>query len=276
MKIAYFGGDWHLGCIDVFKQNGHDIGHFFIHQEMPYNQNLRDYAQSNEIQVTSVKPDIKHLQQIVDDGIDCFFSVEYPWLIPVPEKSVRTINVHPTFLPEGRGPTPIIWLLKQYPEHAGITFHKLAQEFDTGDIIYQKPLEMSEHESYETWMAKLHFEVPIQLDHLLSQFNHYYQSASPQLAGSYWSKIGLKDRTINWHEGVYHIDRLVRACGRFGAVTNIKDEAVLVNNVQTSLYHHPWVAGTLLREDEQTYVIAASDGIVVLMKSDIIERMKIA
>ncbi|MCP4271865.1 MAG: hypothetical protein GY781_07850 [Gammaproteobacteria bacterium] len=274
MKIAYFGGDWHMGCIEVFQLNGHEIGHVFVNHEMPYNKNLRDYALSKKIPVSSTKPEQPLLEEIVAEGINCFFSVEYPWLIPIPDKSVKTINVHPTLLPEGKGPTPVIWLVKKYQDFAGITFHKLSSEFDSGDIIFQTPMQITENDSYETLMAKLNIEIPIHLSRLLENFDNLYQSARGQSGGSYWPKIELSHRTINWHESVYEIEKLVRACGRFGAMTTISGEMMLINHVHISQYHHQWAAGAKLREDEESYVMAASDGVVVLMKRDIVERLK--
>ena len=274
MKIAYFGGDLHLGCIEVFKLSGHEVGHIFVNHEMPYNKNIRDYALSNDISVTTVKPEKQLLEKLVNYGFNCFFSAEYPWLIPVPDISVKTINVHPTLLPEGKGPTPVIWLIKKYQEFAGITFHKLSSEFDSGDIILQQPMQITENDSYETWMAKLNIEIPIQLSRLLEDFDNLYKSARPQSGGSYWPKIELSHRTINWYAGVHEIEKLVRACGRFGAMTTISGDIMLINHVHASQFHHQWAAGTLLRKDEESYVMAASDGIVVLMKRDIVEKLK--
>lgn len=274
MKIAYFGGDWHMDCINTFLHYGHEIAHILVNGNKPYNKNIRDYAHTNNIPVTNNKPDHKLLEELVENGINCLFSAEYPWLIPVPDQSVKTINMHPTILPDGKGPNPVIWLIKKYPQFAGITFHKLSSEFDSGDIIYQKPMQITENDSYETWMAKLNIEIPIQLSRLLDDFKNLYQSASQQSGGSYWPKIEISHRTINWHEGVHEIHKLVRACGRFGAMITISGEMMLINHVHASQYHHQWAAGTLLREDEESYVMAASDGIVILMKRDIVERLK--
>jgi len=83
-----------------------------------------------------------------------------------------------------------------------------------------------------------------------------------------------QQEAINWHAGVHDIEKLVRACGRFGAMTTISGEIMLINHVHASQFYHQWAAGTLLREDEESYVMAASDGIVVLMKRDIVERLK--
>lgn len=273
MKIAYFGGDWYFDCVEVFKQHGHSIDHIFISQDRPNNQRLLQYALDHAIPVTSSKPTAQDINELKAQGVDCFFSSEYPWMIPLQAAGVKTINVHPTLLPEGRGPTPIIWLLKKYRQQAGVTFHKLTDKFDQGDIIFQKPLEVDPNETWETLVAKLNLTVPKLLDELLADFSTLYRRAQPQSVGSYWPKIELADRTINWNDSVDNILQLVRACGRFGVVVTIAGQKMLVNHIQVSRFHHNEAPGMLIREDDTTYVIATVDGIVVVMKQGITEKL---
>ncbi|PCJ49007.1 MAG: hypothetical protein COA74_07005 [Gammaproteobacteria bacterium] len=275
MKVGYFGGDWHKGCIDVLTDHGHNISHIFVNEIKPFNQELRDYADKNNITFSSTKPTKELLDKLVDEGMDCLFSVEYPWLIPEVANHVYTINVHPTLLPFGRGPTPIIWILKQYREQAGVSFHKLAREFDTGDIIYQQSIKLDADESWESLLMKLHLQIPVFLDQLLTNFGALYQAAKKQVGGSYWPKITLKDRLINWHWSVNEIDQLVKACGRFGVVADVAGEVLLVNNIKISQVEHNRANGDLIREDDETLVVAANDGIAIIMKRNIIERLQV-
>jgi len=276
MKIGYFGGDWHLGCVAIFEQHGHNISHIFVNGIMPYNKQLRTYADKHNIPLSTTKPTKAQLDQLVNEGMDCIFSVEYPWLVPEVADHVYTINVHPTLLPFGRGPTPIIWILKQYKDKAGVTFHKLAKEFDKGDIIYQQPIIVDEEENWESLLMKLHLKIPVFLDQLLSNLKTLYVNASKQGVGSYWPKISLKDRLINWQCTIKEIDQLVRACGRFGVVADVAGKVLLVNNIKTASTDHQYVIGELIKEDDETYVIAVSDGIAILMKRNIIERLNIS
>jgi len=188
MKIAYFGSDWYLDCLKVFQRHGHVVSHIFTSGEQPYNQKLRNYAAQHNIPVYTDKPSKQSLLQLKADAVDCIYSTEYSWLIPIANSGLKSINMHPTLLPEGRGPTPLIWLLQKYQEHAGITFHKLSDEFDQGEVIYQRPLVLNSDETWETLVAKLHINVPIMLDKLLSNFSQYYDNAKIQTNGSYWPK----------------------------------------------------------------------------------------
>ena len=273
MNSAYFGGDWYLECLDVFKSHGHTVQHIFVNNEQPYNIKLREYAALNNIPISLEKPSKQQLLVLSNQGIDCIYSSEYPWIIPVTGTGLKSINMHPTLLPDGRGPTPLIWILKKYQEYAGVTFHKLSDEYDCGDIIYQQKVTLNNDETWETLVARLHIQVPIYLDELLSNFDDYYNKAQPQKKGSYWPKIELQDRTINWNMKVSDIQQLARACGRFGVVANIGESTLLINHIQVSQCAHQFPPGTLIKEDDETYAISASDGIVVLLKRDITERL---
>ncbi len=273
MNIAYFGGDWYLECLDAFKIHGHMIQHIFVNNEQSYNIKLREYAALNQIPISLEKPSQQQLSQLSEQGINCIYSSEYPWLIPISGTGLKSINMHPTLLPDGRGPTPLIWLLKKYHQYAGVTFHKLSDEFDSGDIIYQQKISLNSDETWETLVAKLHIQVPIYLDQLLTNFDAYYNKAQPQKDGSYWPKIELKDRMINWNMKVSDIQQLARACGRFGVVAKVADLTLLINHINISQCKHQFPPGTLIKEDDETYVVSASDGIVVLVKRGITERL---
>lgn len=50
----------------------------------------------------------------------------------------KTINLHPSYLPEYRGPNPWFWYYYHQKKEAGITLHFIDEREDTGDIIYQE------------------------------------------------------------------------------------------------------------------------------------------
>jgi len=129
VKLAYFGCDLFMGCLDVFTAHNHDIAAIFTSGNEQEHKNIRAYAASRQILCIADKPTEQHVQMLADKGVDCFFSIEYNHLIPLPDSQVVTLNVHPSLLPEGRGVTPLSHIILHYPEYAGITFHKLTKTF---------------------------------------------------------------------------------------------------------------------------------------------------
>lgn len=64
----------------------------------------------------------------------------WPWRLPpallgLPRHGF--LNVHPSALPELRGPEPLFWALRSGAEAAGVTIHHMDEGLDTGDIVLQ-------------------------------------------------------------------------------------------------------------------------------------------
>ena len=50
------------------------------------------------------------------------------------------LNVHPSLLPQFRGPAPLFWTFRAGIQNTGVTVHVMDEELDTGDIAQQTPL----------------------------------------------------------------------------------------------------------------------------------------
>jgi len=68
-----------------------------------------------------------------------------PDLLEVPK--FGAVNVHGSLLPKYRGAAPIQWAVLNGDTHTGVTTMYLANEMDTGDIIYTEETEIGEYES---------------------------------------------------------------------------------------------------------------------------------
>lgn len=51
-------------------------------------------------------------------------------------------NLHPSLLPEFRGPDPVYWQIKKRVKETGVTVHKVTEKFDAGEIAVQKRIAM--------------------------------------------------------------------------------------------------------------------------------------
>jgi methionyl-tRNA formyltransferase len=48
------------------------------------------------------------------------------------------LNVHPSLLPEYRGPAPLFWQLREGESRTGVTIHWMDADFDTGPLAEQR------------------------------------------------------------------------------------------------------------------------------------------
>ena len=55
-----------------------------------------------------------------------------------------SFNIHPSLLPGYRGPVPLFWQFRDGVSGFGITVHRMDEEFDTGNIVSQKAVEMQD------------------------------------------------------------------------------------------------------------------------------------
>ncbi len=72
---------------------------------------------------------------------DLIFVACFPWRLPkavLDMPRIASINVHPSLLPDGRGPEPIFWAFRRDLEKTGVTLHVIDDGLDTGPIIAQR------------------------------------------------------------------------------------------------------------------------------------------
>lgn len=78
----------------------------------------------------------------------------------------RAANIHPSFLPDKRGPDPLFWTFREGTGRSGVTIHELSPRFDAGAILSQLTHTYSdgttEHE-LEKSLASLAVEMTLEL-----------------------------------------------------------------------------------------------------------------
>lgn len=85
----------------------------------------------------------KILEFLQENDIDLIFVCGFHYILS--ETILNTyktcINIHPSILPNYRGPEPIIWGLLDQSDYFGITLHYIDKGIDTGNILNQHAIE---------------------------------------------------------------------------------------------------------------------------------------
>jgi methionyl-tRNA formyltransferase len=63
---------------------------------------------------------------------------------------VGCLNIHGSLLPKHRGINPSFWVLLEGEKETGITVHLMDEHIDTGPIVLQRPLTVSENETLDS------------------------------------------------------------------------------------------------------------------------------
>ncbi|MFH0969589.1 MAG: methionyl-tRNA formyltransferase [Patescibacteria group bacterium] len=100
----------------------------------------------------------KVISQIKGSHPDLIIVAAYGKIIPkeiIEYPKFKSINVHPSLLPEFRGPSPIQNAILAGEKETGTTIMLVDEKMDHGDILAQKSIKMSEDDTTETLSEKL-------------------------------------------------------------------------------------------------------------------------
>jgi methionyl-tRNA formyltransferase len=270
MKIAYFGYNPFSSCLAVFTQTQYNFEAIFTGRPSAHSDQIIDFAYKHAIPLYFEKPTATQMQSLVNDGVELFFSAEYPWKIPLPNNLKYAINVHPTMLPEGRGQTPLPTLILEQSKHAGVTLHKLSDEFDRGDILLQHPISLDEHENFDSLSNKVSVKTSELLGYLLSDLASYYQRSKAQESGSDWPKLKRAQQTLDWQRPTHEVLKIIRAFGSLGTYADIQNHHFIITQASGRLLQHGVSAGEVLSNDQHQLAVATTDGMVSIPKSSIL------
>ena len=250
-------------------ENGHQIVAIFAEDaDNTYNFNTQILQRSIELDIPVkfapiTKKDIQNLDAL---GCDVLISAAYSHKIPNLEGTeIKGINIHPTKLPEGRGPWPLPWLILKEKLETALTFHKLTQTMDAGDILYQIPVVMSAQETLESLSAKLQMLAPNALLDVLDDLDDAWENATPQGGqGDYWPMLAddTDERILNPEKTVAEIEKTVRAFGKFESLLTLEDEQYWVERVSVWQEEHDFDCGEIVHHMGREFVFAAKDGFV--------------
>lgn len=132
-------------------------------------------------------------------------------LLDVPKKGC--INVHASLLPKYRGAAPINYCILNGEENTGITIQKMALKMDTGPIILQKEIEITDDMIY----TELEEELCLIAKPLLLEVIEMYKKNDVPLINqdeskaTYANKITKETREINFENSAKNIYDQIRA-----------------------------------------------------------------
>lgn len=273
MKIAYCGYDFFSQCLQNLLSRGDDVYRVFTFDcdnRFDYNQYITNICKQFSIPITDNPLDLQTLDQLEQEGCELLITAGYRYKIPdLTRTSIRGINIHPAYLPIGRGPWPLSWAILKELDSSGVSIHKLTSEFDAGDILLQEAFSVLPDENLESLSARAQILAGSMLPKVLDNFEHYWQSAIPQKGKySYWPRPTDADRTLKWDSGITQIDRLCRAFGKMGCYGHFDEQYWLVYRLVAWPEQHDFSIGSVVHKTNTEMIVAASDGLVSLQYFD--------
>jgi methionyl-tRNA formyltransferase len=174
------------------------------------------WALKNKIQVFQPEKIITLSDKIKEFKPDAIIVIAYSQIIPekillIPKYGC--INIHGSLLPKYRGASCIQAPILNGDKETGITIMKMDKGLDTGPILKQKILNISEEETSESLSHKLsllgsEILIPVLLEYFEGKIIIKNQD---EKKASYVKIIKKNDGRINWLKSNFEIERLIRA-----------------------------------------------------------------
>ena len=188
---------------------------------------------------------------------------EIIWSFP----PMGTLNVHGSLLPQYRGAAPINWAIINGEKQTGVTTFQLQHAIDTGNILLQTPIDISENMTAGELHDTMKEVGAVLLVKTIEGLNNNSIQAKAQLEISvelkHAPKIFTNDCAINWENPAVTIHNLIRGLAPFpGAITKI--EGKMVKLFTTHIIDTPAAekAGTFITDGKTFAKIACSNGYI--------------
>lgn len=196
---------------------------------------------------------------------------EIVWNMP----SLGTFNLHGSLLPQYRGAAPINWAIMNGEKETGVTTFFLTHEIDTGKIIRQKKIQISETDNvgiiYDQLMKiggqLVQETVDLIIDGSVESIpqDQFIQHESELKSAP---KIFKETCRIDWNNSVQHIYNQIRGLSPYptawSELNNGSDENVSVKIIKGSIAHtnKKYQPGTVLTDNKLILEIACKDGAI--------------
>ncbi len=191
---------------------------------------------------------------------------EAVWNMP----PLGTINLHGSLLPQYRGAAPINWAVINGEQETGVTTFKLKHEIDTGDILVQEKILISENDT----AGQLHdLMKEIGANLLVTTVKGIADGSlleTPQVkiinqAGElkHAPKIFTETCTINWNRTCDKIYNLIRGLSPHpGAITEFEGRILKIYRSKKEAVNHDHSLGQWVTDTKSFLKFACADGYI--------------
>ncbi len=191
---------------------------------------------------------------------------EVVWAMP----PLGTFNLHGSLLPQYRGAAPINWAIINGEKETGVTTFFLQQEIDTGDLILQKKIDISDNDNAGTIHDRL-MEIGAQtvvetVDCIIAgTAPKMPQPQLPELKAA--PKIFKETCQIDWTKSCDEVFNFVRGLSPYPAAwSELHDgENTLITKIfDTSREKtaHSLPCGAIVCDGKKQFKVAVSDGFI--------------
>lgn len=266
MRVIYAGTNFFSSCLEALvNKSDVDVALCLTDEPQKAVDNVVRLAHLSGAPVLFGKPDRAAVDAINNLRPDLLVCAGYLYRIPFEELTVpRAVNIHPTMLPEGRGPHPLPYLLEGNATKSGVSIHEMTSEVDQGPLLLQERIDVYEGDGFYELSLKVYAVAPRLLRLLLEDIDQYFAEKRPQSSGSYWPAPSDEQRSVIAATAhVSDVKTRHRRFGPLGTIIHLNDGSKAeVFYLTASECTHSFTPGTVVGRTGDDLIVAVVDGLV--------------
>lgn len=285
MKIVFMGTpDFAVRSLSILVDNGYEVVGVVTAPDKPAGRGqeirkspVKVYAEEkglNVLQPTNLKDEsfiteLKTLQPDIQVVVAFRMLPEIVWQIP----TRGAFNLHASLLPQYRGAAPINWAIINGEEETGVTTFFIDKEIDTGKVIFQQKVPISNndnagilHDRLMETGAKLVLKTVQAIDSGNYETIPQAEMIDTELKAA--PKIFKDDCRIDWKKSVDDVYNFIRGMSPYpAAFTTIvspegKEYILKVYNTTKELDEGGQTPGSIDSDNKNYLKIATPDGYI--------------
>jgi methionyl-tRNA formyltransferase len=269
MRFAFTASDRYLGIVETFVEAGWTPVKLFTlptddNRVFPVTATLNFAAQRGlPIQLSPIQEE--DLKTLAEKGCEVLIVASYSFKIPDWTPYLKyAINFHPSPLPVGRGPYPMIRAIQQRLPSWGVACHKLAPAFDSGDILAIEEFPLSATDNHDILDLKIQMANKRLAKRVVNDFQSLWGQSQPQSPSEFWRLWREGDKTINFNSKVGDILTQIDAFGIHEVIAHVNGFKVRVKRALGWVENHENIPGHVIHAFGSNVVVAALDGYIAL------------
>lgn len=279
MKIVYMGTpDFSVGALEALVKAGHEVVLVVTQPDKPK-------GRGKEIQISPVKEcalklglpvyqpakirepeSVEHMKSIDADiyVVAAFGQILPQEILDIPR--LGCVNIHASLLPKYRGAAPIQQAIIDGEEYTGVTIMQMDAGMDTGDILTQRKVEITEEETGGSLFDKLSqvgAELIVETLPLLEK-GEITPIKQDESLSTRCGRLSKDMGRINWNMSAKNISNLVRALNPWpSCFTKIDGKTLKIWSAWATEDDQTGVPGTVASVDKEYIEINTGKGRLV-------------
>jgi len=278
MKIIFFGsGHFAVNILKSLHMSGHGIAKVVTQPDRSSGRHLKlaktpvkDWALSNNLCVFQPENinDNLNVEILKQEKADFFVVASYGQILSkkvLDLPRVMPVNAHGSLLPKYRGAAPIARALIAGEKKTGITFIKMNERMDQGDILFKKSILIEKNDNSVLLDKKLSELAARHVNDVLKKIARGKLKAIKQnnKAATYAPLMKKQDGRIQWNSSAIQVFNTFRGCfGWPGSFTFFRSRLLKIFDMELGRGKTKGAPGEIICAHEDVLEVACKTGSV--------------